>query len=192
MRDSILLEIKESISVKEKLYNSKSEIEKIERLVEICLNALKNDNKIIFCGNGGSFADSQHLTAEFVSRLRFDRSPLSAICLGTNSSNLSAISNDYGYEKVFERELVSLARQGDVFIPISTSGNSKNIICAINQAQKLNLKIFGLTSENGGEMAKICDTINVPSNSTEKIQECHIMIGHIICYLIEKEIFYDK
>ncbi len=192
MRDSILMEIKDSISVKEKLYNLKSEIEKIEKLVEICLNALKNANKIIFCGNGGSFADSQHLTAEFVSRLRFDRSPLSAICLGTNSSNLSAISNDYGYEKVFERELVSLARQGDVFIPISTSGNSKNIICAINQAQKLNLKIFGLTGENDGEMAKICDTINVPSKSTEKIQECHIMIGHIICYLIEKEIFNDK
>ena len=167
-------------------------MKKIEKLVEICLNALKNANKIIFCGNGGSFADSQHLTAEFVSRLRFDRSPLSAICLGTNSSNLSAISNDYGYEKVFERELVSLARQGDVFIPISTSGNSKNIICAINQAQKLNLKIFGLTGENDGEMAKICDTINVPSKSTEKIQECHIMIGHIICYLIEKEIFNDK
>ena len=192
MRDSILLEIKDSVSVKEKLYNLKSEIEKIEKLIRICQNALEKGKKIIFCGNGGSFADSQHLTAEFVSRLRFDRSPLSAICLGTNSSNLSAISNDYGYEKVFERELVSLARQGDVFIPISTSGNSKNIICAINQAQNLKLKVFGFTGEGGGEMAKICDTINVPSNSTEKIQECHIMIGHIICYLIEKEIFYDK
>jgi len=192
MIELIQREIRESISVKHDLYNSHDELKKVHNLAEICLSALRNKKKIIFCGNGGSFADSQHLTAEFVSRLRFDRNPLPAIALGTNSSNLSAISNDYGYENVFSRELFALGNPGDVFIPISTSGNSSNILEAIKEAIRKDLNIFGLTGENGGKMSKMCNTINVPSSITEKIQESHIMIGHILCYLIEHQFFNKK
>lgn len=192
MIEIIKKEIRESISVKQDLFNSNDELKKIHSLTEICINALRNKKKIIFCGNGGSFADSQHLTAEFVSRLRFDRNPLPAIALGTNSSNLSAISNDYGYENIFSRELFALGNPGDVFIPISTSGNSANIVEAIKEAIRIELNVYGLTGKNGGEMSKLCNTINVPSSITEKIQESHIMIGHILCYLIENQFFNKK
>ncbi len=189
MIDLIKLEITESIKVKQELLSEELILESISSLILICINALAMKKKIIFCGNGGSFADAQHLTAEFVSKLRLERSPLPALALGTNSSNLSAISNDYGYEKVFERELMSLGNKGDVFIPISTSGNSINILEAVKYAKNAGIETIGLTGKSGGEMSKICRTINVPSNTTEKIQEAHIMIGHIICAQIEKKIF---
>ena len=164
-------------------------IEKVEKLVEDCLTVLKSGGKIIFCGNGGSFSDSQHLAAEFVSRLRFDRAPLASIALGTNSSNMSAIGNDYGFESVFSRELLALSGKNDIFIPISTSGNSPNVISAINAGKGIGLKIYGLTGGSGGKMNELCETIIVPDYGTEKIQEVHIMIGHIICYLVEKNYF---
>tara|TARA_B100001059_G_C17807827_1_gene570304 strand:- start:1584 stop:2159 length:576 start_codon:yes stop_codon:yes gene_type:complete len=187
--DLIKLEIKESIKVKQELLSEELVLESIYDLILICINALEMKKKIIFCGNGGSFADAQHLTAEFISKLRIERSPLPALALGTNSSNLSAISNDYGYEKVFERELMSLGNKGDIFIPISTSGNSINILKAVKYAKSAGIETIGLTGKSGGEMSKICRTINVPSDITEKIQESHIMIGHIICGHIEKKIF---
>ena len=185
-------EISESIEVKKRLLNSSENLIVIEELVIECIKSLKNGGKIIFCGNGGSFADSQHLTAEFISKLRFDRSPLPAITLGTNNSNLTAIGNDYGFEYIFERELIALYGKHDVFIPISTSGNSKNVIRAIKKANKLGIKTYGLTGINSGKMDDLCNTIKIPSYKTEKIQECHIMLGHIICFLIEKEIFNGK
>ena len=185
-------EILESIEVKQLLLNSTDNLIVLEKLVNDCIKSLKNGGKIIFCGNGGSFADSQHLTAEFISKLRFDRSPLPATALGTNSSNLTAIGNDYGFEYIFERELIALHRENDIFIPISTSGNSENIIKAIIKANELGIKTYGLTGLNDGKMDDLCNTIKVPSNKTEKIQECHIMIGHIICSLIENEIFKKK
>ena len=189
MKEIFKNEILESIDIKKLLLDSPDNLELIEELVRGCIKSLKNGGKIIFCGNGGSFADSQHLTAEFISKLRFDRNPLPAIALGTNSSNLTAIGNDYGFEHIFERELIALHGEQDIFIPISTSGNSQNVIKAIKKANELGLKTFGLTGKNGGEMDNICKTIKVPSNKTEKIQECHIMIGHIICSQIEKNIF---
>ncbi len=182
-------EILESIKVKQLLMNSPENLKVLEKLVKDCIKSLNDGGKIIFCGNGGSFADSQHLTAEFISKLRFDRSPLPAIALGTNSSNLTAIGNDYGFEYVFERELIALHGKNDVFIPISTSGNSTNIIRAIKKASELGIKTYGLSGINAGKMDDLCTVIRVPSAKTEKIQECHIMIGHIICSLIEKEIF---
>ena len=185
-------EISESIEVKKRLLNNSENLIVIEELVIECIKSLKNGGKIIFCGNGGSFADSQHLTAEFISKLRFDRSPLPAIALGTNSSILTAIGNDYGFEYIFERELIALYGKHDVFIPISTSGNSKNVIRAIKKANKLGIKTYGLTGINSGKMDDLCNTIKIPSYKTEKIQECHIMLGHIICFLIEKEIFNGK
>tara|TARA_B110000037_G_C17005250_1_gene458979 strand:+ start:16 stop:594 length:579 start_codon:yes stop_codon:yes gene_type:complete len=182
-------EITESIEVKQLLLDGLDNLMVLEKLVIDCIESLKNGGKIIFCGNGGSFADSQHLTAEFISKLRFDRNPLPAIALGTNSSNLTAIGNDYGFEYIFERELIALYGKHDVFIPISTSGNSKNVIRVIKKANELDIKTYGLTGINSGKMDDLCNTIKVPSYKTEKIQECHIMIGHIICSLIENEIF---
>ena len=189
MQENIKSEIRNSIKVKEKFMSDNKLLKKLNDLINICYDVVNRNNKIIFCGNGGSFADAQHLTAEFVSRLRIDRNPLPALTLGTNSSNLSAIANDYGYGNVFSREIISLGKEGDLLIPISTSGNSENIISVIKQAKKLKINVVGLTGKSGGKMSKICDTINVPSNTTEKIQECHIMIGHIICALVEKKIF---
>ena len=192
MIDILKKEIIESIEVKQLLLDSSYNLKLIEELVVECIKSLKNGGKIIFCGNGGSFADSQHLTAEFISKLRFDRNPLPAIALGTNSSNLTAIGNDYGFEYVFERELIAMYREHDVFIPISTSGSSENVIRAIKKANELGIKTYGLTGINSGKMDDLCNTIKVSSHKTEKIQECHIMIGHIICSLIENEIFNDK
>jgi len=192
MKNQIIREIQESIEVKNKILNDNKIIFKIEKVANEIIKTIKNGGKIIFSGNGGSFADAQHLTAEFVSRLRKNRSPIPALALGTNSSNLSAIANDYGYENTFSRELEALGTSKDLFIPISTSGNSKNIINAIKFAKLNSIKTYGLTGMSGGEMIKICNAIQVPSNTTEKIQESHIMIGHILCYLTENKIFKNK
>ena len=189
MIDILKKEISESIEVKQLLLESSENLKLIEELVVECIKSLKNGGKIIFCGNGGSFADSQHLTAEFISKLRFDRLPLPAMALGTNSSNMTAIGNDYGFEYIFERELIALHKKNDVFIPISTSGNSENIIRVIIKANELGIKTYGFSGVNGGKMDELCNTIKVPSLTTEKIQECHIMIGHIMCSIIEKNIF---
>jgi D-sedoheptulose 7-phosphate isomerase len=189
MKELIRNEIVKSIEVKQEVFNNTEIINQIEALVNDCLISLKSGGKIIFCGNGGSFADSQHLTAEFVSRLRFDRSPLASIALGTNSSNLSAIGNDYGYDQVFKRELQALGTSKDIFIPISTSGNSFNVIEAIKAANEMGLKTIAFTGGTGGKIKDICESIIVPSMSTEKIQEVHIMLGHILCYLIEENKF---
>ena len=189
MKELIKAEVQKSIEVKQEVLNNSKIISQLEKLVDDCLTSLKSGGKVIFCGNGGSFADSQHLAAEFVSRLRFDRSPLASVALGTNSSNMSAIGNDYGYDQVFKREILALGSNKDVFIPISTSGNSSNVIEAIKAANDLGIKTIAFTGGNGGKMAELCDCVVVPSYSTEKIQEVHIMLGHILCYLIEEKIF---
>ena len=189
MKNLIIDEIIKSIEVKKNILNDINILSNLENLINKSLASLNNGGKIIFCGNGGSFGDSQHLAAEFISRLRFDRSPLSSIALGTNSSNMSAIGNDYGYDKVFTRELIALGKKDDIFIPISTSGNSPNVIDAIKTAKKIGIYTFLLTGGDGGKMKKLCDKIIIPSNSTEKIQEAHIMIGHIYCGIIESIMF---
>jgi len=189
MKELIKAEINKSIEVKQEVLNNAEIILQIEKLVDNCLISLKSGGKVIFCGNGGSFADSQHLAAEFVSRLRFDRAPLASVALGTNSSNMSAIGNDYGYDQVFKREILALGSNNDVFIPISTSGNSSNVIEAIKAANDMGIKTIAFTGGNGGKMAEMCDCVVVPSYSTEKIQEVHIMLGHILCYLIETAMF---
>ena len=192
MTDKIKDEIQKSIKVKSDIIKNTKLLSKIENLSNEVLKSIKNGGKIIFCGNGGSFADSQHLAAEFVSRLRFDRAPLPSIALGTNSSNITAIANDYGYEEVFSREIISLGKETDVFIPISTSGNSQNILKAIKSAKDMKIKVIGLSGKDGGEMKKLCDVLLMPSKSTEKIQESHIMIGHIVCSIVEYEYFSTK
>jgi D-sedoheptulose 7-phosphate isomerase len=158
-------------------------------LAERCVSALNEGSKIIFAGNGGSFADSQHLAAELISRLQFDRAPLPAVALGTNSSSTTAIANDYGYEQIFVRELSVISHPGDVYIPISTSGNSKNILVSVKVAVERGLHTVGFTGDIGGELAKICQCVKIPSNRTERIQEGHILIGHVLCGLIEDKYF---
>ena len=192
MKELIIKEIEKSIEVKTSVLNNNTIVEQLNSLVNNCIQALKSGGKIIFCGNGGSFADSQHLAAEFISRLRFDRAPLASIALGTNSSNMSAIGNDYGYDQVFKREILALGNSNDIFIPISTSGNSGNVIDAINAAKEKGIKTVAFTGGTGGKMSNTCECIIVPSSSTEKIQEVHIMLGHILCYLIEEQLFNKK
>ena len=189
MKELIIKEIEKSIEVKTSVLNNNTIVEQLDLLVKNCIQSLKSGGKIIFCGNGGSFADSQHLAAEFISRLRFDRAPLASMALGTNSSNMSAIGNDYGYDQVFKREILALGNSNDIFIPISTSGNSGNVIDAINAAKEKGIKTVAFTGGTGGKMSNTCECIIVPSSSTEKIQEVHIMLGHILCFLIEEKIF---
>ena len=189
MTDSVIAQIEASIAVKKAVQDDPSIISQIEALAQTCLMSLNAGGKIIFAGNGGSFADAQHLSAEFISRFMFDRAPLASIVLGANNSAISAIGNDYGYEKVFARELSGVAKVSDVFIPISTSGNSPNVLEAVEQANMLGLATVALTGKGGGELAKLCECLRVPSSNTARIQECHIMIGHIVCGIVEQRYF---
>jgi D-sedoheptulose 7-phosphate isomerase len=189
MRDEIYSEIKASADLKQAVLADLELQQKLAELAESCIAVLKSGGRIFFCGNGGSFADSQHLAAELVSRLRFNRDALCAIALGTNSSNLTAIGNDYGYEQVFSRELKALGRPGDLLIAISTSGNSPNVLLAVETAKNMNITTFAWTGHSGGKLAAVCHCLKVPSSQTDKIQEVHIMMGHIVCHLIEKTLF---
>ena len=158
----------------------------IKEAGNICIETLKEGNKIMLCGNGGSAADAQHIAAELRGRFKKEREALAGIALTTDTSALSAIANDYGYELVFSRQVEAIGKKGDVLIAISTSGNSKNVINAINSAKKIGIKIITLTGKDGGEMKNLGDiNIIVPSNNTPRIQEMHIMIGHMICALID-------
>ena len=151
--------------------------------------ALRAGGKIIFCGNGGSFADAQHLSAEFTSRFLFDRPGLPSLALGTNSSAMTAIGNDYGYENVFAREIQAIATPADVLIAITTSGNSGNILKALEAAKEANVPAVVLTGAGRGMLDDATETLNIPSTDTARIQECHILLGHIICGLVEESIF---
>ena len=189
MRQKIVGGFQESHSVHLKIASDKIIANQIMELATSCLSALRSGGKIIFAGNGGSFADSQHLAAELISRLQFDRAPLPSVALGTNSSSTTAIGNDYGYEFIFARELQVISSDKDIFIPISTSGNSKNILAAVDIAVAKGLQITGLTGESGGQLAAKCACIKIPSGRTERIQEGHILVGHVLCGIIEDEYF---
>ena len=182
--------IGESIRVKQALLEEGDMVATILLVARKCVEAYGRGNKIMFAGNGGSAADSQHLAAELVSRFDFDRPGLPAIALTTDTSMLTAIGNDYGYERVFQRQLESNGRKGDVLVGISTSGNSGNVICALQCAREMGITTVGFSGATGGAMEDACDhLIKVPSRSTARIQEAHITIGHIICGLVEQAIF---
>ena len=160
----------------------------IEKAANLCISSLNNNGKILIFGNGGSAADSQHIAAEFVGRYKTERQGLSAIALTTDTSALTAIGNDYGYDRIFERQVEALALPNDVLIGISTGGTSENVIKAFNKADNIGCKKIGLSGRTGGEMNKCCDVnIVVPSYDTPRIQEMHILIGHTICQLIDLE-----
>jgi D-sedoheptulose 7-phosphate isomerase len=186
---AIQSQIHAAIAIKQAVLADTALQVKLAQLADSAVSCLKQGGKIIFAGNGGSFADAQHLSAEFIARFMFDRAPLASVVLGVNCSAISSIGNDYGYEQVFSRELEGLAKPGDVFIPITTSGNSPNILAAVLRARELGLTTLALTGAGGGKVAGLCDCLCVPSKETARIQECHIMLGHILCGLVEQCMF---
>lgn len=184
-------QLTESLHVKQAMLNP-TLMRQIERICDLCVSAYQNQHKLLFCGNGGSAADAQHLAAELVSRFYFNRPALPAIALTTDTSILTAIGNDYGYETLFSRQVEALGQAGDVLIALSTSGNSPNILRALAQAKRMNLTTIGLTGQTGGQLAQTsdCDVlIQVPSTSTPRIQEGHTLVGHILCAVIEARCF---
>ena len=190
MRDYIKNYIVESISAKEDILKSDKILDLVEQASSIIIDAYRNGKKVLVAGNGGSAADAQHIAAELVSKFLKDRPALNAIALTTNTSILTAVGNDYSHEYVFARQIQAYGQKGDVYLAISTSGNSKNIIKSIEEAKKLGLKIIGLTGKNVSIMDELCDClIKIPSEKTPIIQESHIMIGHIISALVESNLF---
>jgi len=192
MKNYIKNQVQLSFETKQAIYKNNELLDSIENVSKLCVELYKNNKKTILAGNGGSAADAQHIAAEMVGRYGFDRPSLPSLALTTDTSALTAIGNDYGYDKVFSRQLEGMGQEGDLFIGISTSGNSENIINAFKSAKEKNITTVALTGRDGGEMAIIADiALIVPSESTPRIQESHILIGHIICDIIEKEIFGD-
>jgi len=192
MREYIKEEIKKSFETKQKIYNNDQLLTNIEKVAKMCVALYRGDKKTILAGNGGSAADAQHIAAELVGRYGFDRPSIPSLALTTDTSNLTAIGNDYGYEYIFSRQLEGMGQKDDIFIGISTSGNSLNILNAFESAKKKGITTVALTGRDGGKMAKLADiSLIVPSDSTPRIQESHILIGHILCDIIEKEIFAD-
>lgn len=188
--EHIIKIIKESIIVKNTILNDPIILQNLNDSVEKITLAFKSGNKLLFCGNGGSAADAQHLAAEFSGRFYIDRVALPAEALHCNTSYVTAVGNDYGYEFIYSRIVDGIAKKGDVLIGLSTSGNSLNIINAMKIAREKGVIVIALTGSTGGKMKKFADILlNVPSNDTPRIQESHILIGHIICELVEKNIF---
>ncbi len=186
----IIESINQSIEIKQKILEDNRFIQEIRNVAQLCTEAFCNGNKVIFCGNGGSAADAQHLAAEFSGRFYYDRPPLPAEALHVNTSYLTAVANDYSFDEVYARLLKATGHEGDVLIGLSTSGNSKNIINALQKANEMGLITVGFTGETGGAMRNLCDfLLNVPSSDTPRIQEAHIMIGHIVCELVESTLF---
>ncbi|MBR5029183.1 MAG: D-sedoheptulose 7-phosphate isomerase [Bacteroidales bacterium] len=193
MNNRISQSIEESIAVKQALLADTAFMERIDAAAQLMIKSLQNGGKVHFCGNGGSAADAQHLAAELSGRFYFDRPPLNAEALHCNTSYLTAVGNDYGYEHIFSRLLRGTAKRGDVLVGISTSGNSKNILQAYETAKEMGVEIVSFTGKTGGAMKDFSTVLlNVPSTDTPRIQESHIMIGHIICEIVETTLFGKK
>ncbi len=182
--------IEASVATKKAMLGDAQIVATIAKVCELLVNALSQGNKILLFGNGGSAADAQHLAAELVGRFAFDRPALPALSLSVNTSCLTAIGNDYGFDQVFSRQIEALGRPGDVAIGISTSGNSSNVLCAFSTAKKMGLHTIALTGKTGGKLRGSVDhCVCVPSDETPRIQECHGLIGHILSELVEHAIF---
>ena len=185
--------VESSISVKQRLLEDDGLMATAARVSEILIDVFQAGNKPLLFGNGGSAADAQHIAAEFVGRFGFNRPALPALALSVNSSCVTAIGNDYGYENVFARQIEALGRPGDAAIGISTSGNSENLLRAFETAKRIGMHTIGLTGESGGRVKSAVDhCIRVPSNETPRIQECHILIGHIMAELVEQALFVEQ
>lgn len=182
--------IKNSIEAKNKILADKDILDLIGKIAEEITAAFKKDKKMLICGNGGSAADAQHIAGELSGKFYIDRKPLFAEALHVNTSFLTAVANDYSYDEIFSRMTEAMGREGDILIGVSTSGNSRNVIKAIEMANSRQMITIGLTGATGGKMKDICKyTIMIPSEDTPRIQEAHILIGHILCEIVEKDIF---
>jgi D-sedoheptulose 7-phosphate isomerase len=183
-------EISRSARVLSELTSNRAIVLAINAAIEASTDALRRGNKLLFAGNGGSAADCQHMAGEYVSRFNFDRPGLAGIALTVDTSAITAIGNDYGYEQVFARQLEALGRPGDVLYAYSTSGNSPNVLLALERARQLGVKSVGMTGDRKGKMVGVCDIcIEVPSSLTPRIQEAHLVIGHVICGAVERLMF---
>jgi D-sedoheptulose 7-phosphate isomerase len=190
MTEHIKKIINASISVKQKLLSDSDMLRKIQAVVEVVVKAFKDGNRVYFAGNGGSAADAQHLAAEFSGRFYTDRHALPAEALHCNTSYLTAVANDYSYDEIYARLIRGIAHPGDILIGLSTSGNSGNIVRAFEAAREKKVVTIGFTGETGGKMKGLSDYLfNIPSTDTPRIQESHILLGHIVCELVEKEFF---
>lgn len=190
MKNYITTQIGETKAVMSAMLDDESLLNRVEEAAQACIEAMRRGNKILLAGNGGSAADAQHIAGEFVSRFAFDRPGLPAIALTTDTSILTAIGNDYGYEKLFARQVQAHAQRGDVFIAYSTSGKSPNVIAALREAKQRELICIGMTGNRSGPMQELCDYyLDVPSADTPKIQEGHAVLGHILCGLVELALF---
>lgn len=182
--------ISESIEVKQQILDDKSFVERILKCADEMIQAFENNGKVLFCGNGGSASDAQHLAAELSGRFYIDRKPLYAEALHVNTSYLTAVANDYSYDIIYERMIEATGRKNDILVGISTSGNSENVCRAMQKAKEIGMHTIAFTGKDGGKMKDIADIlINVPSKTTPRIQEAHIMIGHIICEIVENTLF---
>ncbi|MEL6660742.1 MAG: SIS domain-containing protein [Bacteroidota bacterium] len=190
MEDRIRQVITNSIELKQRVLADPSIIALTEQLSELCINCFQQDGKLLWCGNGGSAADAQHLAAEFSGRFYYDRPPLFSEALHVNTSYLTAVGNDYGYDEVYARMVRAMGRSGDILIAMSTSGNSPNVLKAAEAARGQDMIVVGFTGESGGKLSELSDhLLAIPSTDTPRIQECHMLIGHIICELVEAKIF---
>lgn len=190
LMDLVNCQIADSIRVKQQVLDSPDLCARIMKAAEVVADAYRKGHKALVAGNGGSAADAQHIVGELVSKFYFDRPAIDAVALNTNTSVLTAIGNDLGYEVIFSRQIEAIGHEGDVFIGISTSGNSANIVRAMQVCRERGIFSIGLTGKGGGALKELCDLcIEVPSNETPRIQEVHIMIGHIICCLVEETLF---
>lgn len=182
--------IRESIKTKEAILEDGELMQRIEKAVDLIVTAYRDHGKVLLCGNGGSAADAQHIAAELTGRFYYDRPPLFAEALHVNTSYVTAVANDYGYDEVFARYVRGAGNKGDILIGLSTSGNSPNIIKALKAANEAGMVTICLTGETGGEMNGLADLLlNIPSKDTPRIQESHILLGHIICEWVEKKLF---
>jgi D-sedoheptulose 7-phosphate isomerase len=193
LRNRVYHTIEASLTVKQRLLSSAEVVSTIAKVCEIVVGALDDGCKLLLFGNGGSAADAQHIAAELVGRFAFDRPALPALALSVNTSCVTAIGNDYGFDRVFSRQIEALGRRGDVAIGISTSGNSPNVLLGVSAARNMGLHTIGLTNQTGGKLKEAVDhCICVPSDETPRIQECHILIGHIIAELVEQALFQEQ
>ena len=188
--DTIIRSIEASVATKQQILADSTLLSRIQQVANVMVDALRHGKRILWCGNGGSAADAQHLAAELSGRFYYDRPPLNSEAMHCNTSYLTAVANDYGYDLIYSRMIDGACHPGDVLVGISTSGNSKNILNAFVKAQELGVTTVALTGATGGKMKEHADyLINVPSSDTPRIQESHIMIGHIICEIVEATIF---
>jgi D-sedoheptulose 7-phosphate isomerase len=193
MKSFIQSKIQDSIDLKNKLLNDDNILNAVNGLVEDIIKSYKSGGKVLWCGNGGSAADAQHLAAELSGRFYYDRPPLFSEALHVNTSYTTAVANDYSYDVIYSRLVEAMCVKGDILIGLSTSGNSKNVIRAIEKANELGITTAGFTGESGGAMKSLCTyLINIPSTDTPRIQECHMLLGHTICEMVEMAMFPKK